>query len=91
MHIARSLPAAHQKPIVAGKGHDTRDFVADLRNSGITPHGARTIWVCLRSAIDGRILRHAGSARPSNARQRIGKVCGWIKQAGGLRPLKTWG
>ncbi len=58
LRMARSLPAAHQKTLAADKGYDTRDFVADLRFSGITPHVSQNIQPLRRSAIDGRTVRH---------------------------------
>ncbi|KMM17419.1 IS5 family transposase [Synechococcus sp. GFB01] len=91
VRMARSLPGAHQKTLGADKGYDTRDFVADLRIAGITPHVTQNIQTRRRSAIDGRTVRHAGYARSINARRRIEQVFGWIKQAAGLRQLKTRG
>jgi hypothetical protein len=38
LRMARSLSGTQQKCLGADKGYDTRDFVADLRISGITPH-----------------------------------------------------
>jgi transposase len=43
LRMARSLKGAHQKTLGADKGYDTREFVADLRISGITPHVAQNI------------------------------------------------
>ena len=57
--------------VAADKGYDTRDFVADLRICGITPHVAQSIQARCRSAIDGRTVRHAGYGQPINARKRI--------------------
>ncbi|KEF41499.1 MAG: transposase [Cyanobium sp. CACIAM 14] len=91
MRMARSLPGAHQKTLGADKGYDTRDFVADLRFSGITPHVAQNIQARRRSAIDGRTVRHPGYVQSINARRRIEQVFGWIKQAAGLRQLKARG
>jgi transposase len=91
VRMARSLPGAHQKTLGADKGYDTRDFVADLRISGITPHVAQNIQTRRRSAIDGRTARHQGYAQSINARKRIEQVFGWIKQSAGLRQLKTRG
>jgi hypothetical protein len=68
-----------------------RDFVADIRFAGITPHVAQNIQARRRSAIDGRTTRHGGYARSINARKRIEQVFGWIKQAAGLRQLKARG
>jgi hypothetical protein len=43
VRMARSLPGAQQKTLGADKGYDTRDFVADIRFAGITPHVAQNI------------------------------------------------
>jgi IS5 family transposase len=91
VRMARSLPGAHQKTLGADKGYDTRNFVADLRIAGRTPHVAHNILARRRSAIDGRTVRHPGYARSINARRRIEQVFGWIKQAAGLRQLKARG
>ena len=91
LRMARSLQGAHQKTLGADKGYDTRDFVAELRISGITPHVAQNIQPHRRSAIDGRTARHVGYVQSINARKRIEQVFGWIKQAAGLRQLKARG
>jgi transposase len=91
VRMAHSLPGAHQKTLGADKGYDTRDFVADLRISGITPHVAQNIQPRRGSAIDGRTVRHSGYGQSINARKRIEQVFGWIKQAAGLRQLKARG
>jgi len=91
VRMARSLPGAHQKTLGADKGYDTRDFVADIRFAGITPHVAQNIQARRRSAIDARTVRHQGYARSINARKRIEQVFGWMKQAAGLRQLKARG
>ncbi|WP_216916623.1 MULTISPECIES: IS5 family transposase [unclassified Synechococcus] len=91
VRMARSLPGAHRKTLGADKGYDTRDFVADIRFAGITPHVAQNIQARRRSAIDARTIRHQGYARSINARKRIEQVFGWMKQAAGLRQLKARG
>jgi hypothetical protein len=91
VRMARSLRGAHQKTLGADKGYDTREFVADLRISGITPHIAQIITRSGGSAIDGRTARHQGYAQSINARKRIEQVFGWIKQAAGLRQRKARG
>lgn len=58
LRMARSLQGARQKTLGADKGYDARDFVADLRISGITPHLAQNIQTRRRSAIDGHTVRH---------------------------------
>jgi len=75
----------------ADKGYDTRDFVANLLMSGITPNMAQNIQPHHRSAIDDRTARNQGYAQSINARKRIEQVFRWIKQAVGQRQLKTRG
>ena len=91
LRMTRSLRGAHQKTLGADKGYDTRDFVADLSISGITPHVAQNTSRSGGSAIDGRTARHQGYAQSINTRKRIEQVFGWIKQAAGLRQLKAIG
>jgi hypothetical protein len=91
LRMAHSLRGAHQKTLGADKGYDTRDFVADLRISGITPHVAQNTSRSGGSAIDGRTARHQGYDKSINARKRIEQVFGWIKQAAGVRQLKARG
>jgi hypothetical protein len=71
LRMARSLPGAYQKTLAADKGYDTRDFVANIRFAGITPHVAQNIQSRRRSAIDGRTIRHAGYAQSINVKKRI--------------------
>ena len=60
VRMACSLPGAHQKTLGADKGYDTKDFVANIRLAGITPHVAQNIQARRNSAIDGRTARHQG-------------------------------
>ena len=91
LRMARSIRGAHQKTLGADKGYDTRDFMADLRMSGITPHVAQNTSRSGGSAIDGRTARHQGYGQSINARKRIEQVFGWIKQAAGVRQIKARG
>jgi hypothetical protein len=72
VRMARSLPGSHRKTLTADKGYDTRDFMADIRIPGITPHGAQNIQARRRSAIDGRTARRQSYGKSINARERIG-------------------
>jgi hypothetical protein len=78
IRVIRSLKGAHQKTLGSDKGYDTREFVADLRISGITPHVAQNISRSGGSAIDGRTARHQGYTQSINVRNRIEQVFGWI-------------
>ena len=74
----------------AGRGYDTRDFVAGLRARGVTPHVAQND-TRRRSAVDGRTTRHAGYARSQRRRKRVEEVFGWMKTVGGGRKLRYIG
>ena len=50
---------ARRITIGADKGYDTRDFLAELRERGATPHTAED-QSGRRSEIDGRTTRHPG-------------------------------
>jgi len=68
----------------ADRGYDTRDFVENCRNIGVTPHVAQNSSR-RRSAIDQRTTRHAGYSISQRIRMRIEQVFGWGKTIGGLR------
>lgn len=70
------LPTVGPATLGADRGYDARDFAAELRERGVTPHLARHTNG-RRSAIDGRTTRHPGYARSQRARKRI---------EGGARP-----
>ncbi len=79
--LAQALPRARQASLGADKGYDTRDFVAELRARGITPHVAQHTTK-RRSAIDRRTTRHPGYALSIAARRSIERVFGWGKTTG---------
>ena len=62
-----------RQPVTVGgdKGFDTRDFVKECRNLGVTPHVAQNHARPGGSAIDGRTARHAGYAVSQRKRKRI--------------------
>jgi transposase len=77
---------------VAGdKGFDTKDFVAESRELGVTPHVAQNISARRGSAIDGRTTRHEGYAISQRFRKRIEEVWGWMKTVGGFRKTRFKG
>jgi transposase len=71
--------------LAADKGYDTRDFVRDCRERGVTPHVAQNQHARRRSAIDARTTRHPGYRQSGRARLLIEKIFGWMKAAGGFR------
>ncbi|MCK9485372.1 MAG: IS5 family transposase [Dehalococcoidia bacterium] len=79
-----------QATLGADRGYDTRDFVAGLRERGVTPHVAQNDRN-RRSAVDGRTTRHPGYAVSQRRRKRVEEVFGWGKTVGGLRKLRYVG
>jgi len=76
------LPTVGPATLGADKGFDAREFVAELRERGVTPHVARSTGG-RRSAIDRRTTRHAGYEQSQRARKRIEEAFGWIKGIAG--------
>jgi len=85
------LPKHKRRRTVAGdKGYDTKQFVADVRELGFTPHVAQNTKN-RRSAIDGRTTRHAGHGVSQRIRKRVEEPFGWIKTVGAGRKLRYIG
>jgi transposase len=78
------LDLGHRITVGADKAYDSKDFVAEMRERGATPHVAQNTKG-RRSAIDGRTTRHGGYAISQNKRKRIEEVFGWMKSAAGFR------
>jgi transposase len=76
--------------LAADRGYDTRAFVEELRQRGVTPHVAQNISR-RKSAIDGRTTRHLGYAMSIRVRKRIEECFGWIKTTGAGRKLRYIG
>jgi transposase len=74
----------------ADKAYDTRGFVADCRERGMTPHVSQNTSG-RRSAIDGRTTRHPGYAVSQRIRKRVEEIFGWVKTVGGGRKLRYIG
>jgi IS5 family transposase len=78
--------------VAADKGYDSRDFVAQVRALGATPHVAQFGATGHRgSAIDGRTTRHAGYRFSQQKRKLVEQGFGWMKTVGGLRSCGTAG
>lgn len=92
--MASDLPAK-SKTVGGDKGYDTKDFVMELREFGITPHVAQNAYdtgkAKRRSAIDGRTTRHPGYGVSQKKRKRIEEIFGWLKTIAGLRQSKFRG
>lgn len=74
----------------ADKGYDTRQFVADCRAEGVTPHVAQNTS-SRRSAIDARTTRHRGYALSQRVRKRVEEMFGWAKTVAQTRKLRYIG
>ena len=74
----------------ADKGYDARDFVAELRAEGVTPHVAQNT-AHRRSAIDGRTTRHPGYTVSQQKRKLVEEIFGWLKTVALLRKTRHRG
>jgi len=72
----------------ADKAYDTRDYVDDLRELGVTPHVASKKK---GTAIDGRTTRHDSYKRSIKDRKKIEEFFGWAKVIAGFRKLRHVG
>jgi len=88
--MVEDLPEGGRITLGGDKAYDTRDFVAEMRRLGVTPHVSQNTKG-RRSAIDGRTTRHAGYAVSVRVRKRIEEVFGWIKTVAGLRKTRHRG
>jgi transposase len=78
------------RTVAADKLYDVREFVADLRLRGLTPHVAQNTSR-RRSAVDGRTTRHPGYAASQLVRRRIEEIWGWMKTVGAFRRTRYRG
>lgn len=91
LHAQWVQAPSRRRTVGADKGYDTRDFVAAVREVGVTPHVTQNLTRRGGSAIDGRTTRHASYAISQHARPRIEPAFGWLKSIGGLRKVKLRG
>ena len=83
-------PNKKRVTVAADKGYDTKDFVAALRASQVTPHVAQNNKG-RRSAIDQRTTRHPGYRVSQRKRKRVEEIFGWLKTVGLLRKTRHRG
>jgi hypothetical protein len=88
--LGRLPPTKRRRTIAGDKGYDKVQFVADVRELGITPHIAPNT-TRQRSTIDGRTTRHPGHAVSQRIRKRIEEPFGWIITITGGRKLRYIG
>jgi transposase len=81
------------KPVTVGgdKGFDTRDFVKECRQMGVTPHVAQNDKRRGGSAVDGRTTRQVGYAISQRKRKRIEECFGWLKTIALMRKVRHRG
>lgn len=89
--LARLPRRRRRRTVAADKAYDTKAFVAECRDLGVTPHVAQNESGHRRSAIDGRTTRHPGHRASQRARPRIEEPFGWIKTIAGGRKLRYRG
>jgi transposase len=89
--LTRLPKRARRRTVAADKAYDTKNFIRDCRDLGVTPHVAQNTSGTRRSAIDGRTTRHDGHATSLRIRKRIEEPFGWIKTVGGGRKLRYKG
>jgi hypothetical protein len=89
--MVAARPGNHRITLAADKAYDVAEFVADLREYSVTPHGAQNTTTNRRSGIDGRTTRHPGYAVSGRVRKRIEEVFGWTKTAAGFRKTRHRG
>jgi transposase len=88
--LGRLPPSKRRRTVAGDKAYDTKDFVADVRELGFTPHLAPNTKRN-RSTIDGRTTRHEGHRVSQRIRKRIEEPFGWIKTIAGGRKLRYIG
>jgi transposase len=96
LELVDRRPGGGRITLGADKAYDVRQFIGDLRSRRVTPHIAidghlRKNGTRRGTAIDRRILRHAGYEISQRCRKRIEEVFGWIKASAGLAKVKLRG
>lgn len=74
---------ADPRSLGADKGYDTRDFVADVRALGFTPHAAQQIQLATLARFDGRATRHLRYAVGQRIRKRVQEGLAGTRSSGG--------
>lgn len=91
LDAARRRAPWRRRTVGADKGYDTHDFVAVVRELGVTPHVTQNLTRRGGSAVDRRTTRHPGYAQSQHARPRIEPAFGWLKTIAWLRKVKLRG
>jgi len=89
--MLEKIPGSVPVTVGGDKGFDTRDFVKECRQMGITPHVAQNEKRPGGSAVDGRTPRHSGYALSPRKRKRIEECFGWLKTIALMRKVRHRG
>jgi transposase len=89
--MLEQIPGGKQVTVGGDKGFDTRDFVAECRHLGVTPHVSQNLGRRGGSAIDGRTTHHRGYRLSQKKRKRIEECFGWLKTIALLRKVRHRG
>ena len=89
--MLEQVPGTKRVTVGGDKGFDTRDFVAECRHLGVTPHVAQNLGRRGGSAIDGRTTQPPGYALSQKKRKRIEECFGWLKTIALLRKVRHRG
>ncbi len=90
LEMVEGLGGGRRRTLGGDKGFDTKGFVEELRELGVTPHVAQNT-TNRRSAIDGRTTRHRGYQLSQRFRKRVEEVFGWMKTVGLMRKTRHRG
>jgi transposase len=88
--LVEHVPGGFPITVAGDKGYDTREFIAQLRVMGATPHVAQNT-TGRSSAIDGRTTRHAGHVASQRKRKLVEQAFGWMKTVSGMRKTRHRG
>ena len=86
--MLEQIPGTQPVTVGGDKGFDTRGFVGECRNLGVTPQVAQNHARAGGSAIDGRTTRHPGYAISQRKRKRIEECFGWLKTIALMRKVR---
>lgn len=86
--MLEQIPVGKPVTLGADKGYDTRDFVAECGNLGVTPHVAQNTKRSMGIAIAERTTRQPGYEISQKKRKRIEECCGWLKDIARLRKVQ---
>jgi IS5 family transposase len=91
LELIKQRPPKSRMTLSGDKAYDTRNFVRELRASGVVPHVAQNDKRPGGSAIDQRTTRHAGYQLSQRKRKRVEEIFGWLKTVGLMRKTRHRG